>query len=95
MQAELPVQVSVGGLGCKMCRYWNRYSEGHSQMLKLNTSWGRCLNSEVSELCSNSPEEFLNSSNARINVDIEYLTDDIMVVSTGENHRCEYFRGKT
>lgn len=96
MQSVTPTKnLHIGGVGCKMCRFWERYGEQQVALYSLpDTNWGRCLNNLNVDECRRNEQAFTDTSKDRLNVDIERLSDDMVVMSTTENYSCSRFKGK-
>ena len=83
MELQLPTQtIHVGGVGCKICRYWVRHDALRAAMVKLDTKWGQCMNSEVIAICHTDPGSFRNDTKSKTQVDIEKLSEEVSFVPT-------------
>lgn len=94
MLAELenPLKIT-GGVGCKFCRYWQKYeqnSELKESLSLVGDNWGKCTNRVNTSLATMLDETFRCFSSSR-----DRLPIIGWIVSSIDTHECQRFKQAT
>lgn len=83
-----------GGVSCKYCQYWSKYSEEARQKMCLVGTWGECTQIDNRVQALRNPELFQKESKDRLNTDIEKIEPFGVVLSTTKNYNCKLYEVK-
>lgn len=89
-----PNSTAVGGIGCKHCKFWNKYTDPTTkELMGLSGEWGRCKHPVITQLALNFTGKELQpyeSSKLKLTVLAAGLG---VVASTSHDYICPGFQG--
>jgi hypothetical protein len=93
LEAPPPI-ASVGGVGCKHCKYWRLYTdETTRELLGVGDGCGKCTHPALCKLAMTKGESVL-ASHEREKVRVMRVPEVSVIVSTASTWVCPYFAMK-
>lgn len=95
--AVLPPTVLVGGIGCKHCVHWCRYTDNETKdLLSLTGDWGKCVQENTNKKLV---EDYKNTDGRAelAKAKIERIVMPLAacyIVSTEHSHKCENYKAR-